>query len=404
MEKNFDRIFIHVDLDAFFASVEQLDHPEYKGKPVIVGGLPGDRRSVVSTASYEARKYGVHSAMPTFKAVKLCPNGIYVRGNYKRYSELSKQIMGIFCDFSPTVIQMSIDEAFIDITGTEHLFGTPVEAAKLLKKKVYEATGLTVSVGIACTMYIAKIASGYRKPDGITFIPKGKETEFMLSLPLEKVWGAGTKTMERLKAYGIKTTKDIYDKSQALLITLFGDSMGTFLYNAVRGNESLQFGEEAKNHSLSAETTFIYDLTDTYIIETALLDLANQIIWRMYNENVRSRTVALKIRYDNFKTVSVQETSELAVTNADDLFERAKRLFQKKYDNESGIRLLGLSVANTESTSTPVQGQLFDFGDRKKAKVEKAIFDMEKKNPALRLRKARLIDINRKTLGSDKKD
>ena len=175
MEKNFDRIFIHVDLDAFFASVEQLDHPEYKGKPVIVGGLPGDRRSVVSTASYEARKYGVHSAMPTFKAVKLCPNGIYVRGNYKRYSDLSKQIMGIFCDFSPTVIQMSIDEAFIDITGTEHLFGTPVEAAKLLKKKVYEATGLTVSVGIASTMYIAKIASGYRKPDGTTGVYSIKE-------------------------------------------------------------------------------------------------------------------------------------------------------------------------------------------------------------------------------------
>ena len=214
MDRQYEKVYLHVDLDAFFASVEQLDHPEYRGKPVIVGGLPGDRRSVVSTASYEARKYGVHSAMPTFKAVKLCPNGIYTRGNYKRYCEISSQIMKIFGDFSPTVIQMSIDEAFIDITGTEHIFGTPLETAKKIKARVKEETGLTVSIGIANTMYIAKIASGYRKPDGITIIPKGKETEFMLSLPLEKVWGAGTKTLERMKSCGFTSTKDIYKTSQ----------------------------------------------------------------------------------------------------------------------------------------------------------------------------------------------
>ncbi|MBQ0039348.1 MAG: DNA polymerase IV [Treponema sp.] len=400
MEKQFEKVFLHVDLDAFFASVEQHDHPEYKGKPVIVGGLPGDRRSVVSTASYEARKYGVHSAMPTFKAVKLCPNGIYLRGNYQRYSQVSAQIMAIFGDFSPTVIQMSIDEAFIDITGTEHLFGPPVEAAKKIKERVKEETGLTVSVGIASTMYIAKIASGYRKPDGITYVPKGKETEFMLSLPLDKVWGAGSKTQERMEACGIKTVKDIYSKSKALLVTLFGDATGQFLYNAVRGNEDMVFGEDAKSHSLSAETTFVYDLTDLYVIETAIMDLANQLIWRMHKENVRARTVGLKIRYEDFKTVSIQETSDNPIANADDLFERYRRLFNRKYEKGKGIRLLGVTVQNVESTENPVQGQLFDFGDAKKAKVEKAIFDMENKNPDLRLRKARLMDIDRRNLGS----
>ncbi|MBS7241086.1 MAG: DNA polymerase IV [Treponema sp.] len=400
MDRQYEKVYLHVDLDAFFASVEQLDHPEYRGKPVIVGGLPGDRRSVVSTASYEARKYGVHSAMPTFKAVKLCPNGIYTRGNYKRYCEISSQIMKIFGDFSPTVIQMSIDEAFIDITGTEHIFGTSLETAKKIKARVKEETGLTVSIGIANTMYIAKIASGYRKPDGITIIPKGKETEFMLSLPLEKVWGAGTKTLERMKSCGFTSTKDIYKTSLQLLITLFGDSTGAFLYNAVRGNKDLIFGEEAKSHSISSETTFAYDLTDLYIIETAIMDLANQVVWRMHSENVRSRTASIKIRYDDFKTVSIQETSDIAITNADDLYERCKRLLEKKYDKNKGIRLLGVCVSNIEKNSEPTQGSLFDFGDAKKAKVERAIFNMENKNPALKLRKARLIDVERKKLGN----
>lgn len=189
----FEKVFLHVDLDAFFASVEQHDHPEYKGKPVIVGGIPGDRRAVVSTASYEARKYGVHSALPLAKAVELCPNAIFLRGNHKRYAEVSHKIMSIFKEFSPSVIQMSIDEAFIDLTGTEKLFGPPLEIAKKIKAKVKEQTGLTVSVGIASTMYVAKIASGYKKPDGITFIKKGEEEKFILSLPIEKIWGIGKK-------------------------------------------------------------------------------------------------------------------------------------------------------------------------------------------------------------------
>lgn len=391
MDRNYDKVFLHVDLDAFFASVEQRDNPQYRGKPVIIGGLPEDRRAVVSTASYEARKYGVHSAMPIAQAARLCPNGIYIRGNYHHYSQVSHEIMAIFNDFSPSVLQMSIDEAFIDVTGTQNIWGSPVEAAQKIKDRVKSETGLTVSVGVASTMYVAKIASGFRKPDGLTYIPAGDEEKFMLSLPLEKLWGAGTKTQERLHSAGFRTTRDIHSKSISLLKTIFGESMGSFLYNAVRGNKDMEFGREAKNKSMSEETTFEYDVHDRYTIGSVIMVISKNILWRMHQEKLCSRTCSVKIRYDDFSTVSIQETSEINIANSDDLYERCIRLFEKKYDDKKSIRLIGISVEKLESTSIPQQETLFDFGNKKKSKVEKAIFDMESRNPALKMKKARLL-------------
>lgn len=386
-----ETVYFHIDLDAFFASVEQLDHPEYRGKPVIVGGLPGDRRAVVSTASYEARKYGVHSAMPIAQAVQLCPKGIYLRGNHRRYQEKSSEVMDIFSNYSPDVTQISIDEAFLDMTGTERLFGPPAELALKIKKEILNRTGLTVSIGIGPTMYIAKIASGLNKPDGLTIISAGDESKFMVSLPLEKLWGCGTKTLEHIKRAGFRTTADIYVKPVEYLVTIFGEGTGRFLYNAVRGNKDLVFGAEAKNRSVSSETTYDFDLYDTYAIETAIMALAENVIFRLHKENVRSRTVAVKIRYEDFTTCSIQSTSDFPVANADDLFERCVSLFKKKYEHGRGIRLLGISCENVEDKSVPVQQDLFDFGNTKKSKVEKAIFSMEEKNPQLKIHKARLL-------------
>ncbi|MBO7640057.1 MAG: DNA polymerase IV, partial [Treponema sp.] len=193
------------------------------------------------------------------KAVELCPHAVFVRGNYHHYQEKSQAVMDIFAEYSPDVIQISVDEAFIDLTGTERLFGNPEDVAKRIKKEVREKTGLTVSVGIASTMYVAKICSGLNKPDGLTFVPEGGEVDFMLSLPLEKLWGAGNKTLERLKNAGFRTTRDIYQKSLPLLTSLFGESTGHFHYEAVRGNHGLTFGGEAKNHSISSESTFDFD-------------------------------------------------------------------------------------------------------------------------------------------------
>lgn len=225
--------YLHIDLDAFFASVEQLDFPEYKGKPVIVGGLPTDKRSVVSTCSYEARKFGVHSAMPIFKAYQLCPQGIYLKGRMRRYQEKSKEVMSIFYNYSPEIMQISIDEAFLDLTGTERLFGNPTDTAKKIKDDIYEKTGLTVSVGVASSKYLAKIASGLRKPNGLFVIPYGKEQEFMFTLPIDKIWGIGNKTRERITEAGFYTIKSIYNASEELLISLFGKCTGKFLYNTV---------------------------------------------------------------------------------------------------------------------------------------------------------------------------
>lgn len=385
------KCFLHVDLDAFFASVEQLDNPQYKGLPVIVGGLPNDKRSVVSTCSYEARKYGVHSAMPTAKAYKLCPSGIYLRGRMERYHEKSKEVMNLFYNYSPDVRQMSIDEAFIDISGTEMLFGSPLETAKKLKKEVFEKTGLTVSVGIASNKYIAKIASGLNKPDGLCYVPSGEEENFMLSLPLSKLWGAGTKTQEKIKSFGFYTTKDIHNTPLSSLIVFFGSCTGTFLYNAVRGKEVETFSEETKSHSISAEETYSYDLTDIFTIETALLKLCYEVRFRLLDEGWHTKTLHVKIRYEDFSTVSVQSTFQRAISSVEDMYEKVCTLFKNKYDFGKGIRLLGVGAFNLEKGIKSHVNELFDFGEEKKQKIEEAVLKCQKKNPKTEIKKARQL-------------
>lgn len=384
--------YLHVDLDAFFASVEQLDHPEYRGKPVIVGGKPEDRRSVVSTASYEARVYGIHSAMPTAQAYKLCPHGIYVHGRMERYVQLSFQIMEILKNYSPDVDQMSIDEAFLDITGTEKLFGKPEEVASKIKNQIKQETGLTVSIGLAQSKYHAKIASDINKPDGFYCVQPGTEEEFILNLPLKKVFGIGNKTLEKLNSCGIRTTRDIHEKTLESLQFMCGENQGTFLYNVVRGNFSDdRFGKTAKSHSISAETTFPYDVTDSYTLETVILNLAYSIMFRLLKEKGFSRTAMLKIRYEDFSTVSIQQTFDKNIATLDQFYEILKNLFHKKWELNRGVRLLGVGLENIDKEDKPAQQELFDDGTEKKQKVEKAILSMSQKHPELKVHKARML-------------
>ena len=391
-DKTVKHYYLHADLDAFFASVEQLDHPEYRGKPVIVGGLPQDKRSVVSTASYEARVFGVHSAMPVAKAYELCPQGIFVHGRMKRYSELSYQIMQIFSDFSPDVQQMSIDEAFIDLTGTEKLFGPPDVTAHKIKERVKQETGLTVSIGLAPTKYLAKLASDMQKPDGFYKIEEGTEEQFMLNLPLKKVWGIGDKTYEALKMAGLKTTRDIHEKTLEALTFMYGQNTGCFLYNVVRGIETVTFDRKTKSHSISNETTFPFDLTNIYTAETAMLELCHSVIFRLLKENGFSRTVQVKIRYEDFSTVSIQQTYPQSILTLDSLYNCAKELFEKKYERGRGIRLLGIALENIENTEHAWQPGLFDDDNEKKQNVEKAILKLEKKHPEIKIHKARMLE------------
>jgi DNA polymerase-4 len=380
--------FIHADIDAFYASVEQLDNPELKGKPVIVGGLPGDRRSVVSAASYEARHFGVHSAMPIVQAVKLCPNGIYLRGNMPRYREKSDEIMTVFADFSPSIQQLSIDEAFIDITGMEGLFGPPRVIAQKVKERVLAETGLTVSTGVSTNKYLAKIASGMSKPDGLYIIPAGGEEQFMRALPVDKIWGAGTKTQELFRKHNLKTGDDIYQLSLAALTGLFGKAFGLFLYRAVRGEGAANFDEGRGTHSMSAEQTFLFDLYDEFAIETALFDLCQTLMWRLLDSPWQSRTVSIKIRYEDFTTEGARETSPNQITTLNDLYDRLLGLFRKKYQPGRGVRLLGAGVLNLENSSAR-QGDLFDTETEKTQRLEKTILDINKKYPNAALRRAR---------------
>jgi DNA polymerase-4 len=384
--------FIHADLDAFYASIEQLDNPSYRGQPVIVGGLPGDRRAVVSAASYEARVYGVHSAMPLAQAVKLCPNGIYIRGNMKRYREKSGEIMSIFREFSPEVMQLSIDEAFLDITGTEGLFGPPDVLAGKLKETVRERAGLTVSAGLASNKYIAKIASGISKPDGLFWVRPGEEEPFMRSLRVDKIWGAGKKTQEQFRKHGLKTGEDIHRLSRQTLGSIFGNSFGDFLYRAVRGEPAETFDRERGGRSMSVERTFSYDLTDEFTVETALLDICETLIFRLLNtrpgeRGYQSRTVFLKIRYEDFSTKTVRATFPHPINTLNELFCRVSELFYRKYQAGRGVRLIGAGLMNLETGA--FQEELFDSDNEKERSLEKAILEINKKFPAAALRRGR---------------
>ncbi|MDR2803507.1 MAG: DNA polymerase IV [Treponema sp.] len=383
------KYFLHADLDAFYASVEQLNNEEYRGKPVIVGGLPSDRRAVVSTASYEARKYGVHSAMPIVRAYEICPQGIFLRGNMKLYKEKSSEVMDIFSEFTPDLKQISIDEAFLDITGTERLFGAPPELAKKLKKAVCERTGLTVSTGLASNKYAAKIASGISKPDGCFIVENGGEEEFMRSLPVEKIWGAGKKAREKFKRYGYKTCDDIYKISEQTLRSIFGESFGNFLYRAVRGQAAAAFDEVRGPRSMSAEHTFEYDIYDQFAIETAIMNICNKLMFRLLDCQWHSKTVFIKIRYSDFLTESAQETSDHEIVTMNGLFERVCGLFHRKYKRGMGIRLIGAGLMNIETASA--SAELFDFEDERKKKLEKCIHEINKKFPKSVVKKARLI-------------
>jgi DNA polymerase-4 len=382
--------FLHADLDAFYASVEQLDHEEYRGKPVIVGGLPGDKRSVVSTASYEARVYGIHAAMPVAEAVRLCPAGIFLRGTMERYREKSREVMTVFADFSPDVQQLSVDEAFLDITGTQRLFGPPEELTKKLKTAIREKTGLAVSVGLASNKYVAKIASGMSKPDGLYIVPPGEEEAFMLSLAVEKIWGAGKKTQEVFQRRGLKTCADIYRIPQEKLEMIFGKAHGTFLYAAVRGRAAETFESRRKTRSMSTEYTFPHDLYDEFEIETALFDICQTIMFRLLSSAWQSRTVYIKIRYEDFTTISGRSTCTHPILTLNELYDRLLELFRKKYQAGRGVRLIGAGLGGLENRNIN-QEDLFDRINEKEARLEQSILAINKKFPEAALTRVRTL-------------
>jgi len=386
-------IYFHVDLDAFYASVEQLDNPEYRGKPVIVGARPGTR-GVVAACSYEARTFGVRSAMPISEAHRRCPQGVYVRPRMERYAELSGRVMRIFDDFTPSVRRISIDEASLDMTGTEGLFGPPKTAAERLKRRVREETGLSLSVGIAENRFLAKMASDFRKPDGLYEVLRGEEVAFIDAVGLQKIWGVGRKTLERLKELRLDTAAKVREKTERHLASLFGNAAGAFLSKAVRGIDPGMYSESVKSHSVSSETTFLEDTGDRDLLDLALLDLAHQVMFRLFEEEGRSKSLALKIRYADFLTFSRRTTLGHFLTSAEELHLRARELLREHWNGDP-LRLLGIGLEQVETEKTPIQGELFSGDFDKRAIVERAVLSLKKRNPEAAPVKASLLEKGR---------
>jgi DNA polymerase-4 len=370
-------VFFHVDLDAFFASVEQMDNPGYKGKPVIVGAAPG-HRGVVSACSYEARKFGVHSAMPISEAFRRCPQGIYLPVRMGRYAEVSGQVMRILGEFSPDVRPISIDEASLDMTGTRLLFGPPRESAEKLKSEIRGRAGVPLSVGIAPNRFLAKMASDFQKPDGLYEVLPGGEEAFIDAVGLPRLWGLGKKTMERLSAIHLDTLEKLRRASEDALKSLMGDAAGNFLYNAIRGRDIGMYSDTAKSHSISHETTFPEDTSDWETISLGLLDMSHQVMYRLFAEDGKSRTVSVKYRYSDFSTFSCQTTLSHFVSSAEELYETGLRLIKARWNPCVPLRLIGIGFDKVQPGEGS-QKELFPTSYERKGMVEKTVFNMQKK-------------------------
>ncbi|EKD26734.1 MAG: hypothetical protein ACD_79C01043G0001 [uncultured bacterium] len=358
---------LHADMDAFFANVEIHDNPALAGKPVIVGGAPKSR-GVVSTCSYEARKYGVHSAMPLFKAYKLCPKGIFLPVRMKRYVEVSQIISEIFHSFTPDVESISIDEAFLDMKGTEHLFGNSIHSAFMLKKKVKKETGLTVSIGISYNKFLAKLASDINKPDGLfVFTPKNHQA-CLDTMTIDKMWGIGKATIPLMLRNNINTIKDLRLCSKETLERLFKNQWQRF-YNLSRGIDSREITTETDIKSISNEITFEKDIQDKEEVLKKLLNLSEKVSRRLNESgNLKGLTVTLKIKTNQFKTITRSKTLSTPVYLDIDIYRNISDLINKVDTGKIKIRLLGVGISNFYKKSGDLQ---LTFPDNKEIKTEK---------------------------------
>ncbi|MGE5508096.1 MAG: DNA polymerase IV [Chitinophagales bacterium] len=355
------RTIAHVDMDAFFAAVEALDHPEWRGKPLIVGGPKDSRRGVVSTCSYEARRFGVHSAMPLAEAARRCPQAIFVPGRHARYAEVAAVIREVFLEFTPVVEPVSIDEAFLDLTGAEHLHPSLSALGQAIKARLKEATGgLTASVGLAPNKFLAKIASDLRKPDGLVLVTPETVDELLLPLPVGRVWGVGPKTEAELARHGIRTVAQLRQAPLEWLTQRFGKG-GPLLWQLARGIDDRPVSPGGPAKSLGHEETFGEDLSDPQQLRKVFVELAGEVGRRLRRHGFEARTVTIKCRYADFTTFTRSHTLETPFSDDDTLLEEALKLWEKA-EKKQAFRLLGLYV----SSFSPAQ-QLSLLPDKRRA-------------------------------------
>lgn len=365
-----NRVILHLDMDAFFAAVEQMDNPQYRGKPVVVGADPkgGTGRGVVSTCSYEARTFGIHSAMPISVAYKRCPHAIFLPVRGKRYAELSRQIMAILEEFSPLIEQISIDEAFVDISGTEKVLGPPEIVANNIKQCIKERTGLTASIGIAPNKFVAKIASDLQKPDGLVIVKPGTVEEFLSPLEISRLWGVGDKTRPHLEKMGIKTIGDITKFSCEEMAKRFGKH-GRHLWNLAHGRDDREVVAYTKVKSVSNEVTFEHDTADLELMQKTILQLSEKVASRLRKKQLMGNTVTLKIRLEGFTTFTRNRTLKDPVNTSEGIYSAAFALFKQFDRSGKRVRLLGVGVSALK-TAHGAQMSLFAEQKQDESKID----------------------------------
>jgi DNA polymerase-4 len=359
------RYILHLDVDAFFASVEEILDPSLKGKPLIVGARP-EQRGVVASASYAARAFGVHSAMPTAQALRLCPQAIVIPPRHKVYGEYSARMMAILSEYSTLIEPLSLDEAFLDVTGCEARWGSPEELARRLQKRLEVELGLSTSIGLASNKLVAKIASGLEKPHGFVVVPQGREAEFLAPLPVERLWGVGEVTARSLHELGVFTIGQLAGLPAAQLEARFG-RRGRDLHRHARGIDDSPVVAEREEKSLSREVTFAEDIGDEQVLRKTLLSLSEDVARQLRKRGLRGRTVKLKLRYADFKTLTRQVTMEAPTDLEQVIFDQAARLVERAWDKRKKVRLIGVGVSKFE----PEERQLSLFEGTGEGKVEK---------------------------------
>jgi DNA polymerase-4 len=352
---------LHVDMDAFYASIEVRDHPELSGKPVIVGGLGG--RGVVSAASYEARSFGVHSALPMATARRLCPNGVFLPVRMAHYAQVGHQIRDIFYAFTPLVEPLSLDEAFLDVRGCEGLFGSAADIARRIKERIKAETGLTASVGVAPNKFLAKLASDHGKPDGFVVLQPEQVAAFLGPLPVSRLWGVGVRGEKRLHALGIRTVGQLAAQHERVLVDHFG-AVGRHLWQLAHGQDERRVVPDREAQSISTETTFAQDIGDKEVLRLWLLDLVDELAARLRRAGIRTRAVVLKARSADFRTRSRTQSLPEYTDGTDELLRAARALFDRTLTSDLlPLRLLGVGASKL-SRAGMVQGNLFDEGQR----------------------------------------